>query len=239
MHTRFSARDRQRVAYDVAGPADAPAVVLLHDLLCQRLSMAPLGDRLGQSARRVSVDLRGHGASSAISGAAVDLRELALDVAAVLNQEQIATAVLVGHGLGAVVARRLAAEQPSLTTGLVAIEPPLVGPGGESLAETDHRAADLAYKGLTDAALAAYLTPRLGPTWRDDLPRPLAAALRRHVPALATLIPALAVATSGTVDAETIPTVTLAAKPGRLGLAPTTIDAAHRALSSILRLAGT
>lgn len=224
MHTRFSTRDHRRVAYDITGPVGAPAVVLLHDLLGQRAAMAPLRDQLGETLRRIAIDLRGHGASATISGAAIDLQELALDVAAVMTQEEIRAAVLIGHGLGAAVARQLATERASLVTAIVAIEPARVGLDGEPTTESDRRAADLAYKSLTDAALDAYLTPRLGPTWRDDLPRPTVAALRRHAPALATLIPALAAAID-TIDAESIPTVTIKSEPCRLDLSPTTLAA--------------
>ncbi len=230
MHTRFSTRAHQRVAYDVAGPADAPAAVLLHDLLGQRSSMSPLRDRLSEHARCVSVDLRGHGASATISGASIDLRKLALDIVGVLEQEQILSAVLVGHGLGAAISRMLAADHPSLVAGVVTVETAGVGPDGALLAETDRRAADLAYKGLVDAALAAYLDPRLGSTWRDDLPRPAVAALRRHTPALATLLPALA---EGVTAGDAL-TVLVETEPGRLDLSPATVDAAIDAVRSLL-----
>ena len=236
MHTRFSTRDHQRVAYDVAGPAaGAHAVVLLHDLLGQRSSMAQVRDRLGDAARCVSIDLRGHGASATISGASVDLGDLALDVAAVLVQEKIAAAVLIGHGLGGAVARRLATERPALVTAVVTIASPAVGLDGASLAEPDRRAADLAYKGLADAALVAYLTPRLGPTWRDDLPRPTVAALRRHAPALATLLPAMAQA--GPVHRDTkigVPDVEIESSAGRIDLPPESADAIVRAVERLL-----
>lgn len=235
MHTRFSTRGHQRVAYDVDGPDGAVTVVLLHDLLGQRSSLAPIRAQVVTGVRTVAVDLRGHGASATISGASVDLRDLALDVASVLQQEQVASAVLVGHGLGAAVARLLAAESQPLVTAVVAIEPSVTGLDGQPLAETDRRAADLAYKGLVDAALAAYLTPRLGPTWRDDLPRPTVAALRRHAPALATLISALA-ATKTPPDAgdSSRPIIRIASEAGRLDLPPSTIAGVVDAAVSLL-----
>lgn len=234
MNTRFSTRDRQRVAYDVAGPHDAPTVVLLHDLLGQRSSMGPLRDRLSETARCVSIDLRGHGASATIAGAAIDLSELALDVAAVLAQERIDAAILVGHGLGGAVAIRLAREEPCPAVGVVAIPSPTIGLDGHSLAETDRRAADHAYKGVLDAALDAYVFSRLGSTWRDDLPRPTVSTLRRHAPALAPLIPALAAEASRESTFPVVPTVTVAPEAARLDLGPTTVDAVLDAVRALL-----
>ncbi|CAA9287912.1 MAG: hypothetical protein AVDCRST_MAG54-4194 [uncultured Actinomycetospora sp.] len=235
MHTRFSTRGHQRVAYDVVGPATAPAVVLLHDLLGQRSSLSAVRDRLGDFIRCVSIDLRGHGASATISGASIDLGELALDVAAVLAQEELASAIFIGHGLGGAVARRLASELPSFVTAIVAIQSPEVGLAGEPLVESDRRAADLAYKGLADAALVAYLTPRLGSTWRDDLPRPTVAAHRRHAPALATLLPALAQADPAHTDAETgVTVVEIDSALGRLDLPPESADAITEAVERFL-----
>jgi len=103
MLTRFSTRDHQRVAYDIDGPADAPFVVLLHDLLGQRSSMAPLRAGLGDGIRTIAVDLRGHGFSDkpprgyAVADHVSDLRQLA----GALELEQ---PVLLGHSVGGAIA---------------------------------------------------------------------------------------------------------------------------------------
>jgi pimeloyl-ACP methyl ester carboxylesterase len=204
--TRFAVRNNVRVAYD-PGPApdtgsDGHALVLLHDLLADRSSFAPLGELLRDGRRVVAPDARGHGASATLANQWYTVAELALDVLAIMDAEEIDAAHLVGHGLGGVTAFELARRQPERIATLTLIEPALhaildndldsrVVSLRNDLRTSDRAAGDAAYKGLVDKALDTYLGPRWGSGWRAQTPRPRLGAIRRHAAALAGIAPAL------------------------------------------------
>ena len=205
--TRFAIRNNSRVAYGPGttpeGVGDQRAVVLLHDLLFDRNEFAAQRSALGVGSRVIAVDARGHGASATLANQWYTMSELAQDVIAILNLEEITSAHLIGHGLGGAVAFEIARRHPAWTTSLTLIEPSLysVLDNDASAAEasglrnelrtTDRAAADAAYKGLTDKALDVYLSPRWGQAWRESTSKPRLAAIRRHAGALSGMLPAI------------------------------------------------
>lgn len=79
------APDGVRLALDVAGPADAPPVVLLHGIALDRTVWRPLLARApALGLRFVAVDLRGHGASDKPTDPTAYAGRLGDDLAAVL-----------------------------------------------------------------------------------------------------------------------------------------------------------
>ncbi|MER3439165.1 MAG: hypothetical protein C4346_17130 [Chloroflexota bacterium] len=204
--TRFAHRGAARLAYDPgdppAGAADAPVVLLLHDLLADRSSLAALQDAFAAHYRVIAPDARGHGASASLVNQWYTVGELAADAIAILDAEQVVACHVAGHGLGGAVAIELARRDPGRTHSLVLIEPsvfavldsdpdPAVRASRQERREQDRAAGDLAYKGLTEKALDAYLTPRWGDGWRSRMSRSQLATLYRHAGALAALLPAL------------------------------------------------
>ena len=207
--TRFAQRGHARLAYEpVTAPGDAPAVLLLHDLLDDRSCFADLRAALAGGEpplRLVLPEMRGHGASAALVDRRFTLSDLTADIVAVLDAETIARAYLVGYGLGATVALETARLAPERVAGIVLVAPMLASalandphPARRAVgaaAEAQLRAVvDAAYKDLTDRALDLLLAPRLGATWRDQMPRPRLAAMRRHAGAMAPLLNALVAA---------------------------------------------
>jgi len=202
--TRFARRGSARLAYETAGTTGnaGQPLALLHDLLDDRAGFAAVRGSLagdaGAGLRLIAPDARGHGASAALANRRVALPDLAADVLAVLDAEGIARVHLVGHGLGATTAFALAAAAPARVASLVLVAPPLVtfgaadDPTARAHREATRAAADTADKGSTDRALDALLDPRWGVGWRDRLPRPRLASIRRHAGALAPLLTALA-----------------------------------------------
>lgn len=92
--------DGVTLAYDVAG--DGPPLLLVHGITESSASWAPLVPSLAASHRVITMDLRGHGASS--EAATYDLAAMAGDVAAVLAAAGATDdVVLVGHSLGGAV----------------------------------------------------------------------------------------------------------------------------------------
>lgn len=91
---------------DVAGPADAPAVVLIHGYSQSRLSWCKQFDSdLTEEFRLVAPDLRGHGDSEKPEGAGAyhDPALWAADVQAVLDEFVRDEAVLVGWSYGGLI----------------------------------------------------------------------------------------------------------------------------------------
>jgi pimeloyl-ACP methyl ester carboxylesterase len=93
------------VAYDVCG--QGPPVVFVHGLTSFRQSWTPVTRLLADDATCVTIDLRGHGASSRATDYAMPA--LASDVRAAVERVGLGDAVIVGHSMGATVAAVYAA----------------------------------------------------------------------------------------------------------------------------------
>ncbi len=108
-----------RLRVDVSGQGP-PDLLCLHGLV-DRLEiwhrmLAPLSER----GRVIRVDQRGHGESEAPPGPYLR-RDLASDVAAVIQALGSGRAVLVGHSMGGIVSMATALEHPDRVAGLVLI----------------------------------------------------------------------------------------------------------------------
>lgn len=164
-----------RLAHEVAGPADGPAVVLLHSIGTDREVWRPVAERLGAAGRRtVLVDLRGHGATAA-SDPPYGLVDLAGDVLALLDELDLPAAHVVGVSLGGMVAQWLGIHAPDRVDALVLCctaarlgGPEMWAPRAEAVLREGSTA------GLTDASLGRWLTP----AFRTARPE-VEAALRR------------------------------------------------------------
>jgi pimeloyl-ACP methyl ester carboxylesterase len=116
------------VAYGVRRTAQAVrGIVLLHGLASNMtrwsefVEHSGLARDSGSADALLRIDLRGHGASTTAGPINLDL--WCDDLAAVLAQERLSRAVLVGHSLGAQVALQFAARRPALVDALVLIDP--------------------------------------------------------------------------------------------------------------------
>jgi pimeloyl-ACP methyl ester carboxylesterase len=109
---------------------ERPTVLLLHDGPGSDHApfKARLGPALAAAAQVVYLDFRGHGRSSGDDAPGVD--RLADDVAAFCNLLEVERPVVLGRGLGARVASRLALRRPGLAAALV-----LVGAAGDHVVD--------------------------------------------------------------------------------------------------------
>lgn len=205
--TRFAQNDLARISYEADGPDTANVVVMLHATLADRGSFGPLRDALADSMRVILPDARGHGASAALQGRAYDVSDMANDLYAVLEAEGLihkpdGQIHIIGHGQGAIAALELTRRRPELVSSLTLIEPDAVSLidgeddveaviAREEARNANRAAAEAAYKGLGDRALALYLDARWGEGWAERLTRPRAAAVRRNVLALSASLDAL------------------------------------------------
>jgi pimeloyl-ACP methyl ester carboxylesterase len=111
-------RDGAVIVYEVSGRQGAPAVVLLHNIFCDRRVFAHAVAALQPRYRVLAVDFRGHG-ESARGPRAYAIDDLVGDVVAVMDQERVARAQVVGLSIGATVAMELALAHPARVDRLV------------------------------------------------------------------------------------------------------------------------
>lgn len=107
----------------VAADAAGPALALVHGLASNLTRWSEFVENTSLKDRHdlIRIDLRGHGESP--TRRAVGLERWCDDLAAVLQREGHAKAIVVGHSLGAQVALHFAARHPQRSAGLVLIDP--------------------------------------------------------------------------------------------------------------------
>lgn len=108
--------DPQGTAYDLTGPDGAPVVVLIHGLGLTRAVWQWLLPDLSRF-RGLTYDMIGHGQTPPPEGQP-SLKDLADQLASLLDFLGIDTAAIVGFSMGGMVARRFAQDHPQRTTAL-------------------------------------------------------------------------------------------------------------------------
>lgn len=104
---------------EVAGPAGAPTVVLLHGLTASGgLNWFQVFGALGRRYRVLAIDHRGHGRGLR-TRRRFTLADCADDVAALMEVEDIAPAIVVGYSMGGPIAQLLWKRHPERVAGLV------------------------------------------------------------------------------------------------------------------------
>lgn len=185
---RTLAREGAAIAYGVTGAG--PGVVLLHATLSRGRAWLPVERHLAARATVVSIDRRGHRASPDPDPMRLTIADHVADVAAVIEHEGIAPALLVGHSFGGCVALELAARRPELIAGVVAYEPPylVLGPGDVREAMERVAVATSAAHAAGNGPLAAetFLRAVLGDAGFEALPAGVRAAVLREGDAAAS-----------------------------------------------------
>jgi len=151
-----------------AGPADGPAVALVHGLAGGLEDWAEALDVLSAAgARALAYDRRGYGGSSAPAPyTGTTVAEQAEDLAVLLEALSVAPAVVAGQDMGALVALDLAKRHPVRVRALVLSAPPLyafVPEAAEVLAGERARLEGAVRAGGPGDAVAAWLGPRADP----------------------------------------------------------------------------
>jgi pimeloyl-ACP methyl ester carboxylesterase len=111
-----------RVHYVEDGPADGPAVVLLHGLAASSATWNPVVAALRGTYHVIAPDLLGFGYSQRSSVPIYTLRHRAQNLAALLDYLGIARATVVGHSLGGAVALQFACNYPARVARLVLVD---------------------------------------------------------------------------------------------------------------------
>ncbi|MCZ6764371.1 MAG: alpha/beta fold hydrolase, partial [Alphaproteobacteria bacterium] len=90
------------IAYELAGPREAPVVVFSHSLATNSAMWSPQFEALQETYRVLRYDTRGHGQTSAPAGA-YDLQMLAADAVALLDALDMARVNWVGLSMGGMI----------------------------------------------------------------------------------------------------------------------------------------
>jgi 3-oxoadipate enol-lactonase len=166
--------DGARIAYEVrAETGDEPPVLVLHGVLVGTSNWVHQMLRVSEF-RWIAPHFRGHGESSALDSTP-DIEQAALDMIAVLDAEEIDTALIVGNSLGATVALALGLMRPERCLGLILAEPSIPSLASEEasqrLIHEATRTRELLAEGDVDEALGQFVYPRLGDDWKKKLGR--------------------------------------------------------------------
>lgn len=109
-----------RLTYIEQGDSDGPAIIFLHGYSDSHRSFERVLPFLPIEWRSIAVTQRGHGRSDKPEhGYAI--RDLAADIAALLDTLAIERAVIVGHSMGAAVALQAVADYPDRVAGVILI----------------------------------------------------------------------------------------------------------------------
>ena len=182
---QYISRPEGRIAYEVAGSADAPLVVLAPGMGDLRSTWRDLVAPLTDAGYRVaSMDLRGHGDSDTTFATHGDV-VTGQDLLAIVEHLGGVPAVLGGNSMGAAAAAWAAAERPDLVAGLVLTGPILRDPpASAATTAVMHGASRVAIAGPWGAALWArlvrtYFGRGQQGTWFDQHVADIKAALQR------------------------------------------------------------
>lgn len=105
------------------GPADAPAIVMIHGIMSQlRVYTYALAERLAKDHRVIVMDRPGWG-YSALTGPRLDLAGQADAVAAAIHALGLEKPLLIGHSMGGAVSLALALRHPEAVRGLGLVAP--------------------------------------------------------------------------------------------------------------------
>ncbi|WP_134765146.1 alpha/beta hydrolase [Nocardioides sp. 1609] len=114
--------DGTEIHYTSSGSGHAlTTVVLIHGWACLRSDFDEVTKLLPESVRALAVDLAEHGDSRS-TREDFSIAELARDVLAVCETEDVSGVVVVGHSLGGAVAVEVARQAPTLVSQVVALD---------------------------------------------------------------------------------------------------------------------
>jgi pimeloyl-ACP methyl ester carboxylesterase len=107
-----------RLAYVEQGPSSGLPIVFLHGVTDSWRSFEPVLRLLPTDVRAIAISLRGHGDSGKPADGYA-FRDMAGDLRAFMDRRGIASAIVVGHSMGSMVAQQFALDYPTRLAGLV------------------------------------------------------------------------------------------------------------------------
>ena len=216
---------------------EGPAILLVHETAANGGVWDAVGEALAPRARAISYDRRGWGASTAPEGyRRTTVEEQSEDAAVLLESAKAAPAVVVGAGIGAIVAFDLLLRRPDLVAGTLLVEPPVLQllPMATEALSGDRRRLEVA-AGAGESVIDLYLSGGLQALGGgvSRLPAEFIAAARQRP---ASVVAEMGIATGWRVP---LPSLGSVQRPSTIVTAPSTpplLRDASAALAS--RLAG-
>ncbi|MFJ5708325.1 alpha/beta fold hydrolase [Streptomyces sp. NPDC093105] len=135
------------------GPADAPALLLIHGSATSSRSWDALVPLLTASHRVIRVDLPGHGRSSEPADRRYETSAQARTVSAAMDRLGVSRVTTVAHSSGGYTATALAEQRPDLVDALVLIN---TGPGMDAFIDKGGAPMDPAQWPPTDEQVRAF-----------------------------------------------------------------------------------
>jgi 3-oxoadipate enol-lactonase len=153
------------LAYEIAGPASAPAVVLLHGAFMDRGTWDPEFPVLAKEFRVVRYDIRPFGESTRPEKS----YSVPDDLLRVLDHLKIARAFLIGHSFGGALAIDFALLHPDRVAGLVLVS---ASPNGFALPPDERQAGAAVFAAVKDGDDAVVKAWLEHPIWSVSRTRP-------------------------------------------------------------------
>lgn len=173
--------------FTAASGAGAPALVFVHGFACDHTDWEAQLEAFAPRHAVIACDLRGHGATPGTPGEA-SIETLGADVAALVDEQRLAPAVLVGHSMGCRVVLEAYRTAPERVAGLVLVDGGRMGTGDPDQARDAMRAA-IDFTGFAAFADALFSQMFLQPS--ATAARIVARAKRLPEAIGATLFPAM------------------------------------------------
>lgn len=181
------------------GGSGGPPLVFVHGFACDWTDWQSQFYRLHESAALVACDLRGHGNSPGLP-ADCSIETYGADVALLLAELELSSAVLVGHSMGCRVVLEAYRQAPGRVAGIILIDGSSVGAGDPAVAErtTAEQIDDQGYQRFLRRFFEAMFVPSSDPELREAI---VARALRLPTPIGRALFPRLARWDAGEMEA--------------------------------------
>lgn len=155
-----------RFGGDDGGRAQRDAVVLIPGITSPAVTWAFVAERLALLFDTYVLDVRGRGLSESSDSLDYSLDAQVADVLALAPALGLRRYTLVGHSMGARIAIRAAAQQPEGLQRVVAVDPPVSGPGRRAYPAQLPWYVDsirMARHGMTHEQMRSFC-----PTWTDE-----------------------------------------------------------------------
>ena len=131
-----------KLQYVEQGDAAGTPVLFLHGITDSWYSFEPVLPHLPASIHAFAISQRGHGNSDR-PAAGYRTRDFAADIAAFMDAFELKRAVIAGHSMGSIIARRFALDYPERTLGLVLMGSFLACRGNSEVADFRDAVANL------------------------------------------------------------------------------------------------
>lgn len=113
-------KDKERIAYAVSGRGDS-SLVFIHGWSCDGRYWQEQVPVFAENYQVITIDLAGHGHSS-FNRTDFTMISFAHDVKAVLEKEEVGSAILIGHSMGGNVIAEAARLMPEKVVGIIGID---------------------------------------------------------------------------------------------------------------------